>query len=134
MSAYMCDDYHLSALGVYAAKGPHASVYHEGKTVHLWSAEEVAAILHAENVRSVNYHYHEEESPAFAFDDRAYLTTHAPVQIIKAANCYDYQACETDDYEGTLAKAIISYIISNATRNLPGYEQAEWELSLPSKS
>ncbi len=133
MSAFVCSNYHISALAVYAMQQRPAHVWYDGKQVELESAEQVATILYEQNLRSVNHRYYEAEPNTFAFDPRAsrYSTSHTAVQIIKAAKCYDYQACETEDYETTLAKAIIEQIIGSAIGALPGYEAAEWGLTPP---
>ncbi len=52
----------------------------------------------------------------------------SPVEIIKAAQCFDYQACETDDWKESVACKIIQHIEGTAIRMLPGYEQAPWGL------
>jgi len=49
-----------------------------------------------------------------------------PVQVIKSADCYDYQSCEHDDYEKSLASDFIKTLISHATGKLDGYDGAEW--------
>jgi hypothetical protein len=134
MSAFICDDYHISVLAVYAASGrEQAYVYYDGKLYTPLDAHEVAAILHAENVRSVNERYRKNEQPSFTFQPAAYrcMDQYSPVEIIKACNCYNYQACETDDYSSTLAKCIIDAIVSKAIRRLPGYEAAEWGIRGP---
>ena len=52
----------------------------------------------------------------------------APVQPGKSCD-YCYQACETDDYEDTLAARIIRGISAKAVGCLPGYEDAPWEIN-----
>lgn len=49
-----------------------------------------------------------------------------PVQVIKACDCFDYQACEYDDWKKSNAKAFIDSLRSDAWHNLPGYDAAEW--------
>lgn len=81
-----------------------------------------------QNYKSVNYRYREQTTPdqyRFRMDGKPYNT----VQIIKACDCYDYQACETPDFDETFAKGITKAIRTHAMRHLPGYEQAEWEIT-----
>lgn len=46
--------------------------------------------------------------------------------VLKACQCFDYQSCETDDYEQSAAWKIIRSIESEAIMSLPHYEQAPW--------
>lgn len=135
MSALICTPYHISRLAVYATtsqNGCSVSVYHNGEVIQLTDAEDVANILYEQNMASVNWLYRGNDEPSFVFDERARgLLQHRPVEIIKAARCYEYQACETEDYEATLAHKIVRLIINRAIGQLPGYEAAEWGLSEP---
>ena len=49
--------------------------------------------------------------------------------VLKACQCYDYQACENDDYEQSIAHRIIRAIEAKAIRCLPSYEDAPWEIN-----
>jgi hypothetical protein len=51
------------------------------------------------------------------------------VWIIKACDCYDYQACETDDYEQSIAHAIVSEIRAKAVHSFLEYEAAPWGIT-----
>lgn len=134
MSAFICDEYHISALAVYATRARQPNyLYHNGECIYLDNDQQIAQVLYDQNLRSVNARYNEQTDAAFTFDRMAayLIDRHTPVEMIKAAHCYDYQACETEDYRDTLAHAIIKYIISKAIRALPGYEKAEWGLTNP---
>jgi len=50
----------------------------------------------------------------------------SPVEAIKAAQCYDYQACEVSEYDETDAARATRKIIAVAIARLPGYEAAPW--------
>ena len=52
-----------------------------------------------------------------------------PIQVIKACNCFDYQACEVENYEETEAAKIIEAIRAAAIERLQGMEEAEWEIT-----
>ena len=52
----------------------------------------------------------------------------SPVEIIKAAHCYAYQACEHREWEGSKAAKRLQCVIDEATRKLPGYDDAAWGL------
>ena len=49
--------------------------------------------------------------------------------VIKACHCYDYQSCETDDYEQSLAHKMIRSIEARAISSMPYYEAAPWEIN-----
>lgn len=111
MSAYVVSKDHLDLL-VTAAM--HGSRYYKGLRVggrvfdSPEDANELGAILWAENVRSVNYRYH--------LDDWEEVYTYDPAgiapylgglidwgHVLGALSCYEYQACETDNWETTQA-------------------------------
>jgi hypothetical protein len=131
MSAFIVNKEHIDALVNYMVA--HKVSYWTGNNrvnVTRFNAEEIGRILLDENVRSVNHRYsriseYEKEvasAYSFAFSYRQL----SPVQIIKAVHCLDYQSCETDDWETTLAYKICQAILRTACYNLPGYEQAQW--------
>jgi hypothetical protein len=126
MSAFICNNYHISILALFA---DHARC---GRYNSASSAEDIGAILQAENVKSVNYRYNEKHEPAFTIDGRAFMKSGLPaMQIIKAAKCLAYQSCEHPGWEQSEAKEILDRIISVAVGRLPGYEEAHWELPQP---
>lgn len=92
----------------------------------------LVAMLHRENVRSVRHRYaHRDDLDDFATEETLPqfrpLTTE-PVQTLKACDCFDYQACETDDYDETPAAALVRAIRRAAICALPGYDAAAWSL------
>lgn len=126
MSAFIVNKEHIDALVNYMVR--HRVSYWNGTDrvgVTRSNAQEVGQILLDENVRSVNYRYSEEATePPYRFTPSTRDVS--AVQIIKAVHCLDYQSCETDNWETTLAFKICQTILSAACRNLPGYEQAQW--------
>ncbi len=50
----------------------------------------------------------------------------AALQVIKACDNFDYQACETRDYEASAAHRIIFDIRNCAIRALPNYDSGTW--------
>lgn len=135
MSAFVVDDFHINFLVNWAS-----NPYHSGAVSYFWGGDwhdirrdpaRVAHVLHAENVRSVNYRYRENQSAdnfQFVHMGMGYLDPDA-VQVIKAAHCLRYQSCETPDYFETEAHAILAAMIDAATRELPGYADAHWALN-----
>lgn len=114
MSAFIVSDNHILSL-VSAAQ----------KWMDIPDPQMIVDILIAENYRSVNHRYRNERGePHRIVYKRVPLLS--PVVIIKACNCYDYQACETNDYKKSGAAAFIDNIRDLAITKLPGYEEAPW--------
>ena len=137
MSAYIVNDNHLSAIVRWACKN-NVSVYSSNPVHHVTmgnmgpfripgSEDELVNILHAENIKSVNYRYGETDEPAKIVYD-AFATRLSAVECIKACHCLDYQSCEHDGWDASFAKAAVDAILEAATRELPGYDAAAWEV------
>lgn len=135
MSAFLCSPRHIGTLAGYAYR-------HQchGLSSGLALPDDVAAMLAAENVRSVAYRYKHkpdatfdsvEQHAAFIQDCRN-AAAHAeyeklkPVEVLKLAKCLEYQSCEHLEWESSQARNILNNLIGQATRDLPGYEDAEW--------
>jgi hypothetical protein len=131
MSAFIVSDYHINTLASYA-RSRHLRVY-AGKEFSINCSDDpdrVAGILYTANVESVNSRYNEHQL-SVGFKYRPVPVMETPVQIIKACNCFDYQACEVPNYESTPAAMIVNAIRREAMRELPGYEDADWQLTDP---
>jgi hypothetical protein len=148
MSAFVVSHDHIDALLSFALSnrtyGPVS--YYVTDTQRLVAiteenATEVGRILLTENERSVRSRY-----PAAACGDEAMPGTVGqdaesykfrpwprpvdPVAALKGCSCFDYQACETDDYESSLAWTIVNAIRDRAISRLPGYDNAQgWEFN-----
>jgi hypothetical protein len=94
------------------------------------TAGRVGAILLAENRRSVDHRYDEQvwEEP-YLFTDLP--GDPDPVIILKAINCYRYQACEHPGWATSEAAAFCDALAALAIACLPGYERAPWEITDP---
>ena len=144
MSAYIVGHDHIDALLTFAtADDPQAfgpisyRLEPSGNRVEITTtnATDVGRILLTENERSVEHRYPGdndlpgkigEEAAGYSF--RPWAETPAPVAILKACDCFEYQACETDDYRQSDAYRIIDAIRSRAISRLPGYSNAPgWE-------
>lgn len=123
MSAFICDDRHISALACYAVENGLL----EGQTPNSDKTDQeiVASLLHAANVESVNARYSESTEEPFEFGFVETRMTPA-VQVIKAAHCYQYQACEHGGWEGSRAHRITDAIIAHAIQRVSGYGDAMW--------
>lgn len=142
MSCYICDDRHITALAAYAVE--QAGV-HRGAIFATLSADDrerfddetdievLASLLHRENVASFRARYqgrHESSIGPYTYKHADVLAVRvgafSAVQIIKAAHCFDYQACEHDGWADSFACKVIKAIVDHATRQLPGYNEAAW--------
>ena len=138
MSAFQCDDSHISALAGYAAK--HGLCYVATFPHRENDAERVGIMLHAANVASVFARYQgrhgSDDAAPFVFNARAAarVVDAAPIAVIKAAQCFEYQACEVDGWDETPAARCIRQIIAHAISDLPGYNDAAWGSPLPAVS
>lgn len=125
MSAYMTCVEHRSALAFYAVRKQISGDYGHGE---LDSMKRVFAMLTDANVASLRARYPKDAD----FDDGDTFieprpnTRYAPIDIIVAAKCFRYQACEFDGWESSQAAALIERIISHAIGELPGYNEAKW--------
>ena len=79
------------------------------------------------NAASVNARYQEEEAYVYAYQ-RPQHTDWEPVEILGAINGYEYQACETDDWLTSEAKAFCDRLRKLAISRLPGADDAPWTI------
>lgn len=142
MSAYLVAPEHIAALAAYAVSGrtPYALHEWEGgdKTE---TAKNVAKHLAVANLKSVITRYPDDTSgnrPGAAPEDDIYVTESmrfaakysrmpqvlSALDILNMAMCYEYQSCEPDDWETSLAAQQIRWIVSKAIRNLPGFDNS----------
>ena len=133
MSAFILSDTHINLLLTWANRNirpytiPVDNGLEELSFGKVDDIQKMAEILRKENVRSVNCRYNETTDPEELKITFHYQSDVTIVEIIKACHCYDYQACETDDYPTTDAHRIIDWILDAAIHLLPGYEQAKWD-------
>ncbi len=91
MSAFIVPNAHVTTLAVFIAQ----QNLRPGLTV-----QQIGEILLNENIESVRCRYPDdrENYMGFEIDERLAFTRQSTVQIIKAANCLEYQSCEHDAY------------------------------------
>jgi hypothetical protein len=145
MSAYVVGHDHIDALLTFAIERKVSYfVADTGATVeiNLINASAIGAILLQENERSVRHRYSStpaddlpgtdgERADNYVFRRFAELPSPQNLRctwVLKGCDCFDYQACETDDYERTLACRIIDCIRLAAVDGLPNYDGAPWEI------
>lgn len=88
----------------------------------------VGAMLLAENRRSVNHRYREEEwEQPYVF--KALVGVPSPVALLKAIDCFVYQSCEHPEWDASEANRFCDSLRQTAIRKLPGYEDKPWEVT-----
>ena len=108
-----------------------------------------ADVLYQENIRSVFAHYPQDKTindlPGLidkpdhivvtGRDESlaCYRSQVSPVAILKMCDCLEYQYCETEDGEKSLAHVLMQNIRKAAIRQLPGYEDAPWDYHISEK-
>lgn len=105
------------------------------------SADELGRLLWAENLKSVAARYPSDqdgERPGpIGFRDAdvaTYVASSARrrrplVEVLKALDCYEYQACESEGWATSEAFAVCQQIRRRLITWLPGYDAAPWEAS-----
>lgn len=127
MSAYICDNCHLTALAAYAVHHLQWRPLFDREMGQARAINELGAILLAENVKSVTSRYGESDGNAtFVPCSRCSMPSAPSIQIIKAAHCYAYQACEHEGWIGSAAMRVVEDSENHAVRQLPGYAEAVW--------
>lgn len=130
MSAFVVSKNHVAALAHYAIN---KQIWFDGRSARREDFKTIYQTLAAENVRSVCHRYAGDKAENYAsFVSGRGVKPHVivdPVQIIKLADCLDYQSCETDDWKETEAYRLLEKIRNAAISNLPGYFTAEWAIA-----
>jgi len=113
---------------------PEEVIYQEGvktqfgrtyRQLNRRTAETVGQLLLDENVRSVNYRYDEGETYIYKHDKPVH-TNWSPVEVLSAIACYEYQACETPEWQYSEARTFCDALRSALVAKLPGYDKAPW--------
>ncbi len=119
MSAFIIHEDHINALVSYAKTK---------KLLGDFSAQQWTTELYQENVKSIEYRYPSEKEKyskdiSFQIDYYAVSRLRA-IDILKMVACYEYQACEHQEWETSAAYKMCQRLKNYAVRNLPGYEEA----------
>jgi hypothetical protein len=139
MSAFVVGNDHIAAMTELAV-GRGAStdaVYWDEKgdgvckRIQREDFDRIGQLLLDENVRSVNYRYKADDVGVFV--DPPYLQGPTAVEGLSMVVCYQYQSCETPDWEQSAAYRLCEAIIHKLIRHLPGYDDAPWEWKGPAE-
>ncbi len=126
MSAFMLSRVHIATLAVAIAKA--------GRCYFSSDPVAIAHDLWAQNLASLQARYGDDvpetndPEPKWALGWMQSLRTYSDVVLLKLCACYDYQACETQDYDDTDAAKSVDFLRYRIIDRLPGYGEAPWEL------
>jgi hypothetical protein len=143
MSAFVVSHDHIDALLTFASDKRIIDDlgYFVNRGATKLTPSEIGRVLLAENERSVCHRYPDctpgdapgkigEEAVNYNFHRFSEFDRMQHAQkcawVLKACQCFDYQACETDDYEQSIAHQIIRRIEARVIESLPYYEEAPW--------
>lgn len=129
MSAFIVSDKHISYL-LKAALTSRNEFYFGGAIMTEQNKKDVGQMLLKENYKSVNFRYKDAEQPhdfEFSSVEKSYNPAD-PIQVLKAATCYEYQSCEHPEWVTSEAKAFIDSLKAHAIEKLPGYNDKKWSI------
>ena len=139
MSAFLCNPAHIGAVARNTKKNPNF----QGDVVA------VAEVLARENIKAIERRYpdivasHDGAARSFFPDivgNEAYVAEckveaqsdtplYSDAEVGKLVSSYEYQACESDNYEQSLAKSYISAIkLALSHYSKKEYDDAAWEV------
>ena len=119
MSCFMCSDETLLALALDAAKMRGERLDRELVQAHVLT-------LYAANLASVNERYSKNPTESNPPQVTWNLPNLTPVERLKAADCFEYQASDWSGYEGSEAQKLVRLARKHAVVCLPGYDEAPW--------
>ena len=141
MSAYLVEDEHVKQLAAYLCNDDQSSLNHlvewhgygfkgDGLPAERDKlATHYANILLAENYRSLRARYGDAEIPhkvTVTLGEVLRTDLIPAVNILHSLACFEYQACESDDWDTTDAYKICDQVRREAIKRLPGYDDAPW--------
>jgi len=142
MSAYICSPEHIAALAAFASRPSSSHVIIPWKRERARdTVRNVARRLAEANIKSVAERYPNDQdgnrpgpcmtdeeickaSERYAGKYLVYPPKLSPLDIISMASCYEYQACEAENYATSDAALQIGWIKDAAIRSLNGYDKA----------
>jgi hypothetical protein len=122
MSCFVVPDFHIDALVSWAVAN-HAAAFIDGL-----DPRGLAAELYLANCTAYRERYGEDPSENYIFTMRPEVHAMPAVQVLKACNCFEYQASSWSEYQGSAAQRAIERIRDHAITYVPGYRAAAWTL------
>lgn len=137
MSAFMVSNTHIDALlsGALSTDGGRFTWYRwdeagepQQQTVDYSTADQVGAMLLAENRASVDYRYQESDlEPIYEF--RLLSGWPIPLVVLRAIACYEYQSSEHPGWRSSNAAAFCDRLRQEMIALLPGYRDLPGEIN-----
>lgn len=127
MSAFIVSPKHLNTIITFAVRNGTYSFDGNGYRYVKDDPQHFVDVLATANQESVSERYGDDDL-ATKVKYRPINITPAPVAVLKLCDCFDYQACEVDNYDSTPAAKIIQAIRKEAIRQLAGYDDAKWSI------
>lgn len=126
MSAFLVSKRHIDVL---VAADPNRGEWREAIGGRLSSADKLGKLLLRANEKSIAARYDDADDSAssgYTFTDPGPID---PLVVIKAAHCFEYQACEYRQWAHSLARRFVRDVIVSAAKRVKGYDVAEgWSL------
>lgn len=113
--------------------GVERSYGHNIRTLRPGAETAVGQMLTDANAASLASRYGETETRSYTYS-RPVDCGWSPVEILGAINCFEYQACEVDDWTTSEAKQYCDKLRRRIERRLPGADVAPWEITPASTS
>lgn len=99
-----------------------------GSLVSVQLAEGVEPLLMAEILAPYRYAPLEHITPSSDPRLPSHRRPFSPIEVLKLVQCFEYQSCETADWEESEAYAFCDALRGQMIHQLPGYEDARWAL------
>jgi len=152
MSAYLCENEHFVQLAAWlcnddrsgldwlmrrsAMEAPRDGAGYTRNADAEEIATHIANVLKKENARSLSARYDDRAEGYWSDKDDAIPpvtlgeVTRMQIcdlgKIAKATDCYEYQACESDDFEQSVAYRVCMIIRKEIGKRCQGYAEANW--------
>ncbi len=119
MSAWLCSDEHIFEMAHYYVE--HCQKWSGGDMTF----KAAARYLHNENLNSLAARYGDEYPLIKVPGEYQPIVTNV-FHMAKMVSCYEYQSCEHNRWENSIAKEMCEAIIRRLLSNHPDYDAAPW--------
>lgn len=134
MSCNLVSSKHIDALLNFANQQPLSPrvALTDGRVIDFKNSDDLnwcAVLLTMQNFCSYNTRYEKYEEPTMPVKYHMDWKVYKPVEIVKACDGYDYQACEVPDYDHSDARKVVAAIRRSAISAMPEYRAAQtWSI------
>jgi len=132
MSCFICSFTHICMLAAYATGNRlYEPTRYTPEDTSRSDLELTARALYAANVHAYRTRYpHDPVVECFKLAGGSISLARklTPIQVVKAAQCFEYQACEADYWEGSVLAGAVQAILCHAITQVPGYTEAAWDI------